>query len=421
MKTVGIIAEYNPFHNGHKYQLKQAKALSGADYAVVVLSGDFTQRGAPALVNKYARCEMALMGGADLVLELPACFSLGSAEYFARGAVTLLDSLGVDSLCFGSECGDLSSLKLAADILYREPEEFKRLLLDHNRNGMSFPAARSLALSEYIHNTAEGTERLAGLSIDELLQYPNNILGIEYIKALLLRNSAMEIYTLCRQGSGYQDTSLPSDSFCSALAVRQAIEQGMPLTSLAPYLPESTLQILERELKLGFPVITDDFSSMLFYRLLSLRSQGYTSFADVSPALSDKICNSLEEYTSFSHFCGNVLKSKDLTHTRISRALFHILLDITEEFLQEAACLKTACYARILGFKTASSDLLSALSASNTPLLSKLSDAEKLLGPFGRTMFAQDVFASHLYEGIAAQKTGRTPEHEYRRPIIRMP
>lgn len=410
MKTVGIIAEYNPFHNGHKYHLEQAKALSGADYAVVVLSGDFTQRGTPSLVSKYARCEMALMGGVDLVLELPVCFSLGSAEYFARGAVTLLDSLGVDALCFGSECGDLSSLKLAADILYREPDEFKKLLLDHQRNGMSFPAARSLALSKY-----------TGSSVDDLLKSPNNILGIEYIKALLLKNSAMEIYTLCRQGSGYLDTSLPSDSFCSALAVRQAIEQGMTLSSLAPYLPKSTLEILERELKQGFPVTVDDFSSILFYRLLSLRSQGYTSFADVSPALSDKICNALEEYASFSHFCGNVLKSKDLTHTRISRALFHILLDITEEFLQEAASLKTACYARILGFKTASAGLLSALSTENTPLLSKLADAEKLLSPFGRTMFAQDVFASHLYEGIAAQKTGRTPEHEYRRPIIRMP
>ena len=410
MKTVGIIAEYNPFHNGHKYHLEQAKALSGADYAVVVLTGDFTQRGAPSLVSKYARCEMALMGGADLVLELPVCFSLGSAEYFARGAVTLLDSLGVDALCFGSECGDLSSLKLAADILYREPDEFKKLLLDHQRDGMSFPAARSLAFSEY-----------TGSSVDDLLKSPNNILGIEYIKALLLKNSTMEIYTLSRQGSGYLDTSLPSDSFCSALAVRQAIEKGTPLSSLAPYLPESTLRILERELKLGFPVTVEDFSSMLFYRLLSLRSQGYTSFADVSPALSDKICNALEEYTSFSHFCGNVLKSKDLTHTRISRSLFHILLDITEEFLREAASLKTACYARILGFKTASAGLLSALSTSNTPLLSKLADAEKLLSPFGRTMFAQDVFASHLYEGIAAQKTGRTPEHEYRRPIIRMP
>lgn len=420
MKTVGIIAEYNPFHNGHKYHLKQAKALSGADYAVVVLSGDFTQRGVPSLVSKYARCEMALMGGADLVLELPVCFSLGSAEYFARGAVTLLDSLGVDALCFGSECGDLSSLKLAADILHREPDEFKKLLLGHKRDGMSFPASRSLALSEYIHSTLE-EENIIGSSIDELLQSPNNILGIEYIKALLMRNSAMEVHTLLRQGSGYLDTSLSSDSFCSALAVRRAIEQGMPLTSLTPYLPENTLQILERELTLGFPVTADDFSSMLFYRLLGLRSQGYTAFADVSPALSDKICNALEEYTSFSHFCGDVLKSKDLTYTRISRALFHILLGITEEFLREAASLKTACYARILGFRTASSGLLSTLSTDRTPLLSKLADADKLLNPFGRTMFAQDVFASHLYEGIAAQKTGRTLEHEYRRPIIRIP
>lgn len=420
MKTVGIIAEYNPFHNGHQYQLTQAKELAGADYAVVVLSGDFTQRGTPALVSKYARCEMALLGGADLVLELPVCFSLGSAEYFARGAVTLLDSLGVNALCFGSECGNLSSLKLAADILYREPEDYKRLLLQHQKDGMSFPAARSLALSEYIEN-ASGKTSAAGTSVTELLQSPNNILGIEYIKALLMRNSAMEIYTLFRQGTGYLDTALPDGFFCSALAARRAIEQGMPLSSLATFLPEDTLQILERELQMGFPVTADDFSSILFYRLLSLRSQGYTAFADVSESLSDKISNSLEQYISFSQFCEKILKSKDLTYARISRSLFHILLGITEEFLQTAASLDVASYARILGFRTSSAGLLSALSASHTPLLSKMADAEKLLDPFGRKMLAQDVFASHLYEGIAAQKTGRTSEHEYRRQIIRIP
>lgn len=421
MKTVGIIAEYNPFHNGHQYQLAQAKELSGADYAVVILSGDFTQRGTPALVSKYARCEMALLGGADLVLELPVCFSLGSAEYFARGAVNLLDSLGVDALCFGSECGNISSLKLIADILLREPADYKRLLLQHQKEGMSFPAARSLALNEYIQNTPEENLATTGISIEELLQSPNNILGIEYIKALLMRNSTMEIYTLLRQGAGYLNTALPDGSFCSALAARRAIEQGAPLSSLVSFLPEDTLQILKRELQMGFPVTADDFSSMLFYRLLSLQPQGYTAFADVSESLSDKISNSLEQYISFSQFCEKILKSKDLTHTRISRALFHILLGITEEFLQTAASHDVACYARILGFRTSSAGLLSTLSAGPTPFLSKLADAEKLLDPFGSKMLAQDVFASHLYEGIAAQKTGRTTEHEYRRQIIRIP
>lgn len=420
MKIVGVIAEYNPFHNGHKYQLAQAKALAGADYAVVVMSGDFTQRGEPALVNKYARCEMALLGGADLVLELPVCFSLGSAEYFARGAVTLLDSLGVDALCFGSECGNLSSLKSAAEILHREPEEYKKLLLQHQKDGMSHPAARSLAMHEYIQKNAEENNFGVPSSIDELLQSPNNILGIEYLKALLVRGSAMEVYTLPRQGSGYLDSSLPAGSFCSALAARQSIAQGISLSTLTPFLPESTLQILERELSMGFPVTADDFSSMLFYRLLQLRPQGYSDFADVSEALSDKISNSLEQYISFSQFGQKVLKSKDLTYTRILRALFHILLGITEDFLQKAARLDTACYARILGFRTSKTELLSALSTGNTPLLSKLPEAEKQLSPLGREMLAQDVFASHLYESIAAQKTGRPSEHEYRRQILRL-
>lgn len=417
MKTVGVIAEYDPFHNGHRYQLARAKALSGADYAVVILGGDFTQRGLPALVNKYARCEMALLGGADLVLELPVCFSCGSAEYFAGGAVTLLSSLGVDALCFGSECGALSPLTRAARILLEEPALYQSLLLRYQQNGLSFPAARSRALCACMEEDA-GPDTP---SPKELLRAPNNILGIEYIKALLKRGSSMEIYTLPRQGAGHQDVLLPGREagFASALSLRRALLERTPLSSLVPFLPQTTLDILEREQRDGF-ISCEDFSSPLFYRLLGLQSRGYAGFADVSGALSDKIKNALEEYISFSQF-GNLLKSRNLTYTRICRALTHILLNITEDFLREAASQKEAQYARILGFNPASAPLLSALSKTSVPLLSRPAEAEDLLSPLGKAMFRQDVFASGLYEGIRAQKAGRAPVHEYRRQVLKLP
>ncbi len=417
MKTVGIVAEYNPFHKGHEYQLAQAKALSGADYAVVVLGGDFTQRGLPALFNKYARCEMALSGGADLVLELPVCFSCGSAEYFATGAVTLLDSLGIDALCFGSEAGSLAPLQDAAGVLLEEPEAYRVLLRKYQKEGLSFPAARSRALGACLENREHCGEPVS----EALLHSPNNILGIAYCKAARKRKSSMELYTVPRYGAAYDEASLPEQegAFASAEALRRALLKEMPLSRLSSFLPQSSADIIERERSAG--VLTcDDLSSVLFYRLLSLKSGGYGDFADVSEALGDKIANSLEEYVSFSGFA-SLLKSRDLTYTRICRSLTHILLDISESFLREAASLQSACYARILGFNPASAPLLTRLSQSPVPLISRPAAADTSLSSFGRAMFRQDLFASGLWEGIRAQKQGRSFVHEYRRQILKLP
>ncbi len=422
MKTVGIIAEYNPFHNGHLYQLQKAKELSGADFAVVVMSGNFVQRGTPALIDKYARTKMALHGGADLVLELPVCYATASAEYFAKGAVSFLSALGVDALCFGSECGDVAVLHSIAQILSKEPASFKASLENHLQKGCSFPAARSLALKEYILAEKETNcqSRLSALQPEYLiktLESPNNILGIEYIKALLSLHSSMEVYTVCRTGSGYTDTSLPDHAFSSAMAIRRSIFEGGSLEALSSYMPEDSLHILKEELSCGFPVCENDFSGMLLYKLLCLQNEGYTSYLDVSPSLSDKIDGLLEQYTSWSQFC-TLLKSKDLTHTRISRSLLHILLDIKKEDLQVYSDSGYSGYARILGFQKSSQSLFGNLKIASIPLLSKLADADKLLSDTAKKQLAQDIFAAHLYDGTAAQKTGRTLQNEYRRQIV---
>lgn len=429
MKTVGIIAEYNPFHNGHLYQLQKAKALSAADFVIVVLSGNFVQRGTPALLDKYARCEMALRCGADLVVELPVCYATGSAEYFAKGAVSILDKLKVDALCFGSECGSIDALRQTAQILSDEPEDFRETLAYHLHRGLSFPAARSLALTRCLADAAFD---------DSLLKSPNNILGIEYLKALIKRRSPMEVYTLPRQGAGYLECSLPAQKgapapnspaqgkegspadgqcFCSALALRHQLLDGSSCEGLSPFMPEATLHILERELSFGKSVCTEDFSSMLFYRLLQLQPDGYCAFADISDALSDKIGKLLEHYISWTQFCSDLLKSKDITHSRLNRSLLHILLNIQKQDLAYYEAEGNAQYARILGFRETSRGLFACL-PKNFPLLSKLSGAVKILSPAGMRQLRQDIFAAHLYESIKAQKTGAPMQNEYRRQMV---
>lgn len=411
MKTVGIIAEYNPFHHGHLYQLQQAKALSNADFAIVVLSGDFTQRGTPALLDKYARCEMALCCGADLVIELPVCFATGSAEYFAKGAVSVLSGLKTDALCFGSECGSIDALRRTAHVLADEPEPFRNTLMQNLRKGMSFPTARSLALSRY----------LTGADFDDsLLKSPNNILGVEYLKALIKLDSPMEVYTLPRQGAGYSDDSLQEQRFCSALALRQHLLDGGACDELSPFIPKAALHILERELASRKSVHTDDFSSMLFYRLSQLQPEGYSAFADVSDALSDKMAKLLEHYISWTQFCSDLLKSKDLTHSRLNRSLLHILLDMKKQDLCDYETSGNAQYARVLGFRADSKPLFSELS-KKLPLITKLSDADRLLSPVGMRQLQQDIFAAHLYESVKAQKTGSPMINEYRRQIVIVP
>lgn len=416
MKTVGIIAEYNPFHNGHLYQIEKAKELSQADYVIVIMSGNFVQRGTPALLDKYARCESALFCGADLVIELPVCFACGSAEYFAKGAVSLLHELHADAICFGSECGDIKLLNIIADILTTEPPAFKDALTGALAKGVSFPVARSQALEHYLSSD----NRLSSQQIQVLstvLQSPNNILGIEYLKALRFFNTSMETYTIKRQGSHYSAPLLPSHGFSSATAIRNLVYDTASTNGLAGYMPEVSLSILERELSLNHMVSEDSLSGLLLYKLYSLQEEGYTEYMDISQAISDKIAGHLEKYISFRSYC-ELLKSKDITYTRLSRCLLHILLDIKKDDLALYAENGYAQYIRILGFKEKSAPLLGVLKNSRIPVISKLADTEKTLAPVAKKQLYQDIFAAHVYEGLIAQKTGSPIRNEYRRKIV---
>lgn len=423
MKTVGIIAEYNPFHKGHAYQLSRAKACTGADYAVAVISGPFVQRGFPALADKYARAEMALRGGADLVLELPVFYAAGSAETFARGAVSLLESLGcVDFLCFGSECGDLKPLLSYARLFEEEPEGYRQLLRSYAKQGFSFPAARSRAAEEYLNYTS-GILPCTRADADcryesELLQSPNNILGIEYCRALIRRKSPIRPVTLRRISSGYHDTSLHAE-FASASAIRSSILREGLTDRTAGQLPAASWKILKdcaREERLFSP---EDFSPMLFYRLLSLSQERLAAFQDISEDLAARIDNLKFQFTGFTAFA-DLLKTKQLTHTHITRALCHILLDLYQEDFLRLKEADFPVYLRILGFRKSASPLLAAIKQQGcAPLLAKPADAGSVLSPVQRFLFEKDGFAAHICEAVRVCRCQGPFIHECTRsPIL---
>lgn len=410
MKVCAVIAEYNPFHLGHAYHLKQARLLTDADYIIVVMSGNFVQRGEPALVDKYARTKAALSCGADLVLELPTCFSAGSAEYFARGAISMLDHLGmVDFLCFGSECSEIHFLSQFADIFLKEPEPYKKILLEKLKLGYSYPTARSNAL------VIAYPELAADISV---ISSPNNILGIEYIKALHRRRSLIHPVNIRRMGSDHRDQRLgPFHS--SSRALRLAIQSDRSIEGLRSQMPEEAYSILMDYFDREKPLFQDDFSTLLHYKLLSEQAKGYTDYLDITPDLSDKICKYVYQYTTFSEFC-DLLKSKDMTYTRISRCLLHILLNITKDNMQFYIDNQDAIsYARLLGFREDAKPLLTVIDQKTSiPLITKMADADKLLTGGGRHMFQQEVQITDIYSSIQAAKAGHKMYHEYTRPMI---
>ncbi len=389
MKVVGIVAEYNPFHKGHAYHIKKAKELTGSDYCIVVMSGNYTQRGIPAMIDKHSRAQMALLNGADLVFELPVRFATSSAEGFATSAISLLNATGVvTDLCFGSECGEVEKLTQIAKVLLDEPDEYKEVLKRELKNGHSYPVARNMAL--------QGLDCWDFDSL-KILSMPNNILGIEYIKALIKTGSKMNPVTVKRKGSNYNECSL-SELYSSALAIRSSIASTENLENIYSAVPKNVYDIMKERQNISFPIVPDDFSEMLHYKLLSEKENGFTQYIDVNADLSDRIAKNVYQYKNYESFC-DLLKTKNMTYTRISRCLLHILLDLkTKEDV-------TPSYIRILGLNTKAGDLSKALKENcSLPLISKLADAKKQLSDDAFELLKEDVFASNLYDTVLSHK-----------------
>ncbi len=432
MKVVGIIAEYNPFHNGHAYQIKKAKEITGADYVVVVMSGNYVQRGTPAILDKFSRTSMALQNGADLVFELPVLWSTASAEYFAMAGITLLDKLGiVDYVSFGCETENFRLLESVAKILADEPEEFSALLKDCLKSGLAYPVAREQALLAYLQFPQKNTSlsdtflnpENGKSELHKILSSPNNILAIEYCKALYKRDSVIKPCPILRTGAGYHETDLHS-TFSSASALRKLLLSETSNKHID--LKEILLQNVPADAANCLPASFDaficekDFSAMLYYKLFSECPDGFESYGDSSRFLSDRIVKQLDSYLDFEQFC-SLLKTKEITHTRIRRLLLHILLNIRQTdyiYGKEADYIR---WLRPLGFRKEASCLLGEIKENSClPIISKLSKANELLSASAYRQFEQELWASNLYYGVLSQKKSSSEKNEFQREIIRL-
>ena len=425
LKVTGIIAEYNPFHRGHEYHIDYCKKKMHSDYVIVVMSGDYVQRGTPALLPKHLRAEMALLCGADLVLEMPVSVSTASAETFAMGGVSILDGLNVvDQLCFGSEYGEVSALQELAEILVKEPEEYRRLLKEFLNSGLSFPVSRSQALMEYFKNPRNFTgDDFDGIltpllnQVTQILGSPNNILGIEYCKALLRLDSSIRPVTLKRQGMGYHDTMLNEqrtstpEHFASASAIRSALRSGSGISEIVKEIPDKAASVLETAVNKKEFLLENDFSLLLQYCLLTETPESLSGYADMSKDLAARIYNQINHFENFTQFT-DLLKTKELTYTRIQRALLHTILKIKEQP-------EKIPYARVLGFRKSSSPLLKEIKQHTTiPVITKAADASVLLSPEAQKIWDDNLRASNIYESVLTQKTGHTFIHEYKKQLV---
>ncbi|TYP77695.1 nucleotidyltransferase [Paenibacillus methanolicus] len=372
MRTVGLIVEYNPFHNGHLYHLQQSVKITEANAVVAVMSGHFLQRGEPALADKWTRTEMALRGGCDLVLELPVAYSAQAAEWFAYGAVATLDATGVvDALCFGSEGGDLAPMRRVARELASESPPFASLLADKLADGVSYPSAYGAAVKAYM--SAKGDADAAAFAFDQ----PNNTLGLHYLLALERLVSPMTPYTIKREKAGYSQTDITDTQIASATAIRKLIlEQGSP-DAAAPFIPFTTLDLLAGSSRAEARVSWRLYERSLFHKLLSEPAEMLAAYHEVTEGLEHRIKNALPSLPALTfEALLEALKTKRYTRTKLQRALLAILLGHRKTDMTRERLTTGVEYIRVLGFTPKGRELLKRMRKdARLPVLLSAADA----------------------------------------------
>ncbi len=432
MVITGIIAEYNPFHKGHEYQIREARRQTGADFIIAIMSGDFVQRGAPACMEKFTRAEAALRSGADLVLELPAAGACASAETFALTGTSILNALGcVDYLCFGCESADPASLDLAdrlAHLFTEEPLSYKAALSEHLRSGCTFPEARARAAAAYL----SGEDPAAAAAIRAILQNPNDILAIEYRKALIRLSSSIRPWPVMRSGSSYhisssEKTGLFSEKYSSAEEIRRILfNKGKQSEAFSPdNVPEAAGK-LYRNYADQWPFLREDDFSLLLHSALLRPAAQKTSENSSDVELDRRIRSNLEEFSTWSQFITEI-KPKNRTYTAVSRRLLAMMLPILPSDTDALRSCGYAPYARILGFRSDAGPLVSQISGTaSIPVITSLSEAmsdrsdEAVLPPESRQLLALDLQASSLYGAVLTGLTGRSRPSEFRRKMLRV-
>lgn len=402
MKAVGLVTEYNPFHNGHLYHLNKAMELTGADISVAVMSGDFVQRGEPAVLDKYTRTSMALNSGVNLVVELPVNYAVSSAESFAAGALKVLDYVKADSIAFGSESGDIERLSKLAHILCDNEDTLYKEISKYTANGISYAAARQKVV-----------EKLTDKDTAAMLTSSNNILAVEYLKAIIKNNYAIKPYTVQRQGDSYNDTDIRSE-YASATALRENLKAD----NISEYIPVKAGLILSSNTNYIYP---DDITEVLFTRLLDILFasnydknvfiENVMQYPDVNKEIAGRLYKSAMDMItrtvpqrseskdnwafSFGSLCEHI-KTKEVPLSRIKRALVRITLGLDKKHMEKYA---NEPYIRVLGFDKKGQEYLSYIRKTvEVPLITKTADYKEML--------LDDIHAANIYNMMVAGKYG---------------
>ena len=416
MKAVGLVTEYNPFHNGHLYHLNKAMELTGADISVAVMSGDFVQRGEPAVLDKYTRTSMALNSGVNLVVELPVNYAVSSAESFAAGALKVLDYVKADSIAFGSESGDIERLSKLAHILCDNEDTLYKEISKYTANGISYAAARQKVV-----------EKLTDKDTAAMLTSSNNILAVEYLKAIIKNNYAIKPYTVQRQGDSYNDTDIRSE-YASATALRENLKAD----NISKYIPVKAGLILSSNTNYIYP---DDITEALFTRLLDILFassydknvfiENVMQYPDVSKEIAGRLYKSAMDMItrtvpqrseskdnwafSFGNLCEHI-KTKEVPLSRIKRALVRIILGLDKKHMGKYA---NEPYIRVLGFDKKGQEYLSYIRKTvEVPLITKTADYKEML--------LDDIHAANIYNMIVAGKYGVKELGDYVRGPVRV-
>ncbi|WP_408956541.1 nucleotidyltransferase [Natroniella sp. ANB-PHB2] len=427
MKVLGIITEYNPFHYGHQIHLNKSLAKSKADATICIMSGSFLQRGTPAIVNQWTRTKMALQQGVDLVIQLPVAYTTRSAQYFAYGAVKLLTATNtVDYLCFGSELGEIGPLKLIGKLLAAEPKELEQLIKKELNTGVSYPVARSKALSKFLQINSNSTD-ISPTKLKTILTNSNNILGLEYIRALTNLESPITPLTIKREGSDYHSTRL--QKIASASAIREEVKKNynskQPLLNaeLANSMPASTFKLLETAFEDGVgPIFYEDFTLQILTLLRRTTRHQLRNYEGVTGGLENRIKDAATKATSLSELI-KLIKTKRFTQTRIQRILTQLLLGLNQKKLNKFELAGGPKYFRILGFNQQGRKLLKLLKErAKLPVITKLSNhfrSNQQPKDIRQKMLLADIKANNIYSLTSPKSIARKGGVDfYRHPIV---
>jgi predicted nucleotidyltransferase len=415
MKVLAVIVEYNPFHLGHRYLIEALGQNQHFDAVICIMSGDFVQRGEPAVCSKWARAEMALRGGADLVIELPFIYAVRSAYYFARGAIQSLAACGVVShLGFGSESGNIKQLQHLAGIIAAEPADYRDKIKEHLALGLSFPAARSRALQAYLG--------LSGSQADDLLLGPNNILALEYLRVIAELNLPLYPLTIKRKGQAYHDSDL--GSLASATAIRQALFNPQEPEDITSHMPSSAWEILQRETVQGrAPVAADSLEQAVLSRFRTLDLHEIRQLYEVSEGLEYRIyegarsCGTLAELRRY-------IKSRRYSMTRVNRILLYGIMGVNRTLTAEIDQ-HGPSYLHVLGFSSQGQKILQQINKrSRLQVLNRGKDVKRFFeenrGYAPGAMLGLDIKAADVYSLLMPDPSARSGAREFTTSPVRV-